>query len=200
MKFKFFCVKWILIAQVLMLAGCTVAPPKDPSNACHIFDEYPKWYRAAKKSSDRWGVPISTLMAFVYKESTFDGKALPPRKKILGLIPAGRSSTAFGYSQALRSTWDEYKKDTGRWFAERDNFDDAIDFVGWYNNKSMKQLGLSNKDPYSLYLVYHEGPTGYRKKTYKKKRFVVRAAGTVKKQTDKYSNQMYGCRSMLAEL
>ena len=41
-------------------------------------------------------------------------------------------SSAYGYAQALEGTWDDYRKDTGRRGADRDDFADSSDFIGWY--------------------------------------------------------------------
>ena len=47
-----------------------------------------------------------------------------------GVIPAGRQSTAYGYAQALDGTWKEYRQETGRRFATRDNIRDGIGLHG----------------------------------------------------------------------
>ena len=48
--------------------------------------------------------------------------------------------------------------------ADRDDFGDTIDFIGWYNNVSNEQLGIDKQDAFRLYLAYHEGHGGYRNK------------------------------------
>jgi hypothetical protein len=88
-------------------------------------------------------------MAFVHQESRFVAKAKPPRRKILGFIPGPRPSDAYGYSQALQSTWDAYKRSAGRYGADRDDFGDAIHFVGWYNHQSWKRNGIDRHDAYA---------------------------------------------------
>ena len=93
--------------------------------------------------------------------------AKPPRKRVLG-IPLGRSSSAYGYAQATDEAWSDYKKSTGRRFVKRSDFGDAIDFIGWYNHRSNKRLGLRKNDTYNLYLAYYNGHTGYAKGAWKK--------------------------------
>ena len=41
--------------------------------------------------------------------------------------------------------------------ADRDDFNDAIDFIGWYNDQSSRRSKISKSDAYNLYLAYHEG-------------------------------------------
>ncbi|MCB2130933.1 MAG: lytic transglycosylase, partial [Rhodobacteraceae bacterium] len=71
------------------------------------------------KTESRWGVPVAVQMATIYQESKFIGNAKTPRKFALGVIPMGRQSSAFGYSQAIDGTWDDYRAATGRRGASR---------------------------------------------------------------------------------
>ena len=41
----------LLTMAILVMAGCASTPPKRQDNLCTIFDQYPEWYDAAKKSS-----------------------------------------------------------------------------------------------------------------------------------------------------
>ncbi len=154
-------------AGSLVLAACGTTPPANVEDICAIFQEKEKWYKAAKKSEKRWGTPIHVQLAIIHQESTFKFDAKPPRTKLMGFIPWKRPSNAYGYAQALESTWAMYERDTGRRWADRDDFDDAIDFVGWYTDMSQRTVGISKWDPYNQYLAYHEGQTGWRKKSYR---------------------------------
>ena len=122
--------------SALFVAGCGTTPPTNVEDICEIFEEKPRWYRAALKSEERWGTPIHVQLAIIRQESTFRFNARPPRRKLLGFIPWTRPSDAYGYAQALESTWAWYQRDTGRRGADRDDFGDAIDFVGWYTHQS----------------------------------------------------------------
>lgn len=187
----------ILLSLIVLVAGCAGNPPRSLDNICHIFDEKGGWYKDAKKASKKWGIPISTSMAFMHQESRFVAKAKPGRKKIWGFIPGPRKSSAYGYSQAKRETWDWYKKSSGHWGADRNDFDDAVDFVAWYNHISVKKLKLSPNDSYSLYLAYHEGHGGFSRRTYKKKAWLVQVARKVKARSDKYQQQLRKCERRL---
>lgn len=176
--------------------GCAT-PPKNTKNLCLIFDEKGGWYKDAKRAYRRWGSPIPVMMAMMHRESSFKRKAKPPRKRILLIIPGPRSSTAYGYSQALESTWNIYKRETGRYGADRNDFDDAIDFIGWYNHKSHIECGIRPDNAYALYLAYHEGQGGFNRGTYKNKDWLKKAANEVASQAKYYQEQLQGCQKRL---
>ena len=182
---------------VALLPACVTSPPKQVDNVCHIFREKSGWYGDAKESRARWGVPVSVSMAFMHQESRFVATAKPPRKKLWGVIPGPRPSDAYGYSQAKDSTWEWYQRSTGNYGADRDDFGDAIDFVGWYNNVSHKELGIDKQDAFRLYLAYHEGHGGYRKQSYRSKDWLVDVARKVDRQARRYNSQLQECSEEL---
>ncbi len=188
-----------LVAAVFAagLAACSAAAPHQVDDACAIFSERKGWYDDALDANKRWGVPISIQLAFIRQESSFESDAKPPRRKYLGFIPGERPSDAFGYAQALDSTWDEYRHDTGERGADRDEFADAVDFIGWYNARSANLCGIRRDDAYSLYLAYHEGPHGYRRGTYRQKQWLMAAAERVAKKAERYRSQLKRCEKNL---
>ena len=186
-----------ILTPFVSLQGC-VSTPSQAANACEIFKQKYFWFKAAKKSSKKWNVPIATLMSIINQESSYKQYAKPPRKKLFGFIPLlTRESSSLGYSQATKGTWEQYKKETGKRFVTRISFKDSVDFVGWYINYAHKELGISKKDTYSIYLAYHEGINGFRNKTYKKKQKLLKTASRVKKQEQTYNNQLSKCMSKL---
>ena len=128
-------------------------------------------------------------------ESDFDWLAKPPRKKIFKIIPFKRQSSSFGYSQAIKGTWEQYKKETGNKLATRARFKDSVDFIGWYTNKPESILKISKKDAFKQYLAYHEGWGHY--KYYKKNKKVIGLAKKVKKQSNIYKKQLSKCKNSL---
>lgn len=183
------------LALLLLTAACAGAPsvPQDPGNLCGIFQEYPDWHAAADQSRRRWGVPIPVMMAILYHESGFRSDARPPRTSCLWIFPGPRPSTAYGYPQALDGTWDLYRQKTGNRGADRDDFADAVDFVGWYCRVSRLECGIPSDNAYRLYLAYHEGWTGYRRGAYRGKRHVLTAARRVSATAARYASQMRDC-------
>ena len=186
----------LLLLLVLFAAGCA-GPPRRVHDICAVFEEKPSWYREAKKSQDRWGIPIPVMMAIIYQESGFHPRARPPRKKILGFIPGPRPSTSFGYAQALSTTWSNYIRATGRKGARRDVFSDVVDFVGWYCRRSRKECGIASSDTYRLYLAYHEGRSGFNQGTYRGKRWLLKVAAKVRERARIYGRQLARCREKL---
>ncbi|MDX1482585.1 MAG: hypothetical protein R3315_12955 [Woeseiaceae bacterium] len=184
---------WIAVS----FAGCSSAPPANVENICAIFKEKKSWYRDAKKSEERWGTPIHVQLAIIRQESSFRFDARPARNKLLGFIPWTRPSDAYGYAQALDSTWQWYKDDTGRRFADRDDFGDAIDFVGWYTDVSTRTAGISKWDPYNQYLAYHEGQGGWQRGSYRSKRWLMQVARTVDYRAKEWGAQLVRCEDDL---
>ena len=158
--------KAIIAVLILLMAGCATAPPKNPDNICQIFREKGGWYKDAYASSRRWGAPIPVMMSFIYQESAFHSNAKPPRRWILWVIPWTRPASAKGYSQATNETWKAYKRDTGHWLADRNDFGDAIDFIGWYIYQSHKANRIKKNDAYHLYLAYYDQLTDLPNRTF----------------------------------
>ena len=195
--------KWVslttlmFVVFVVAIVGCSNNPPRQPGNLCKVFQEKPKWYRGAVSAQKTWGLPVSVGMAFVYRESSYIADAKPPRGKLLWVIPWRRPSSAYGYAQATDKAWDDYKKQTRRLFVERDDLKDALDFIGWYNDRSHRHLGIAKDDAYNLYLAYYVGPTGYAKGVWKKQPAVQSYARRVVDRAQSYGKQLNGCAGKL---
>jgi len=84
-------------------------------------------------------------------ESDFDWLAKPARQKIFKIIPFKRPSSSLGYSQAVKGTWEQYKKETNNKLATRVRFKDSVNFIGWYTDKTEKLLKISKKK-YPLFI------------------------------------------------
>lgn len=188
-------VKIILILGFLLLSACaTLPPPQAVHNVCQIFRQYPSWYQDSLRAQMRWQIPIHVQMAIMHQESKFQADAKPPYQFFLGIIPLGRPSTAYGYSQALDSTWDLYRRSTGHYFASRQDFSDAVDFIGWYANNANVRAKIPRTDAYRLYLAYHEGVGGYMQQSYLRKPWLMRVAHKVSAQAAIYQAQLATCR------
>lgn len=192
-KLYFTPTKILFLLCVFLLSGCATSPPSSPENICSIFQEKPSWRKAAQNTQKKWGVPPQITMAIMYQESSFRHDAIPPRRYLLGFIPWGRVSTAYGYAQAKDETWADYKKEAGRVLARRDNFSDALDFMGWYIHKSQQVNGTSKWDAYGQYLNYHEGWTGYKKRSYDSKPWLKQVATKVQSRAERFGSQYRSC-------
>ncbi|RMA42885.1 transglycosylase SLT domain-containing protein [Rhodophyticola porphyridii] len=181
---------------LLVLAGCgrNFSAPRDLDNACSIINERPAYFRAMRASERNWGVPVHVQMATIYQESRFIGDARTPFRYALGVIPLGRQSSAYGYSQALDGTWDEYRQRTGNRGAQRHNIRDATDFMGWYMTQTVERNGVPLSDARNQYLAYHEGHTGFSRGSYNAKPWLLRVADEVAARAQVYQLQLARCR------
>ncbi len=183
---------------LLLLAACgggssKFSAPRDLENACAIVRERPQYFSAMKSTERKWGIPIHVQMATIHQESKFIGNAQTPHQFALGIIPMGRQSSAYGYSQALDGTWEEYQTEQNRRSARRDRIADATDFMGWYMDQSEKRLGISKADARNQYLAYHEGRTGFARQSFLAKPWLVDVAGRVQRRSEMYALQLAGC-------
>ena len=190
--------RFLKLAIVGLVASCggggNYKAPRNLENACAIVAERPAYLRAMQATERRWGIPIHVQMATIHQESKFIGDARTPHRYVLGIIPVGRQSSAYGYSQALDGTWDEYRKSTGNRRARRDNIRDATDFMGWYMNDSSRILGISKYDAASQYLAYHEGRNGFARGSHQGKGWLMGVAGKVNARSELYRMQLASCR------
>ena len=184
-----------LIILILLVSSCS-SIPQNTSNSCSIFEEKYLWYKHAKKTEKKWGTPVYLQLAIINMESNFNRFAKPPRQKLFKVVPYKRLSSSFGYSQAIKGTWKQYKEETGSKFATRSRFKDSVDFIGWYTNKTEKILKVSKEDAFKQYIAYHEGWGNY--KNYKNNKKVINLAKIVEKQSKIYKQQLSKCKNSLS--
>ena len=183
----------VLFVFVASCGSSNYSAPRNLDNACSIVQQRPSYLKAMKKAERRWGIPVHVQMATIYQESKFIGNARTPYQFALGIIPLGRQSSAYGYSQALDATWNEYRRSGGRRGARRDNINDAADFIGWYMAQSSELLGISKTDAGSQYLAYHEGRSGFARGSHRGKSWLMRIARDVNSRAARYQSQLQSC-------
>jgi len=184
-----------VLTALLAVTGCGERTPGTQDDLCAVFDQHPSWYDYAEAAQSRWGTPIPVLMAFVQFESGFRETARPPRRYLLGFIPWRWETSAYGYAQAKDATWTDYLHATPDAYRKRTDMEDALDFVGWYNHRSVVDLGLARDDAVSLYLAYHEGHAGYRRGDWRQDPDVRRYAARVAARAQMYRTQLQTCES-----
>ncbi|HEV8034842.1 lytic transglycosylase [Yoonia sp.] len=187
------------MACVMLLASCSSgsgynSAPRNLDDACSIVSERPEYLRAFKAVERKYGVPVPALMAMIYQESKFIGNNRTPHRYALGVIPVGRQSSAFGYSQALDGTWEEYVRGPGGRSARRDDIFDATDFMGWYMTLTVQETGVPIYDTRNQYLAYHDGRTGFLRGTWRSKSWLIRISGEVEARAVMYDQQLRSCR------
>jgi len=187
------------LLALFVLASCGGggygAPPRNLENACAILDERPEYARALAASAREWGIPAHVQMATIYQESKFVSDARTPYRWTLGVIPTGRISSAYGYSQALDGTWEDYMDEAGRWGARRTDIRDAADFIGWYMAQSSERLGIAPDDARNQYLAYHEGRAGFTRGSHRAKPWLLRVSDKVGARAQRYRAQLGRCRA-----
>lgn len=189
--------RFVLLGLVLMAAACggNNKPPTTVLDACRMKSERPHWFRAMENTQRKWGVPVSVQMATIARESSFQHDARPMKR--VGSSIFSREvprSSAYGYAQALDGTWDWYKTETGQRRANRANFSDASDFIGWYMTQNARANGVSQSDAYRQYLAYHDGITGYARGSYRSKSWLPAVARDVEAWAARYETQLQNCR------
>ena len=187
--------KKILFVFLFFLISACSSIPKNTADGCSIFYEKYFWYKHTKKTEKKWGVPIYIQLAIIKTESDFNWLAKPKRLKLFKVIPYKRPSSSFGYSQAVKGTFKQYKNETGSKLARRTRFKDSVDFIGWYMNKTEKILKIPKTDVYRQYIAYHEGWGNY--KNYKNNKKVIILAKRVTAQAEKYRKQIKQCQRKL---
>lgn len=190
----------LVVLMVMLVASCSSggynSAPRNLDNACTLLKERPEYARAFKATERKWNVPVHVQMATIYQESKFVSDARTPFRYVAGVIPMGRQSSAYGYSQALDGTWEEYLAATGKRNARRNNIRDASDFMGWYMNETKRRNGVSLSDARNQYLAYHEGHSGFARRTYTRKSWLVRVSGEVGQRAKMYRSQLSRCRAV----
>ncbi|WP_455480802.1 transglycosylase SLT domain-containing protein [Bartonella sp. B12(2025)] len=185
-------------ALVFLLEGCATTSPIYTDNACTVLAQkdgfFDSWEKASKRAEIHYGIPMPIILATINMESSFRYNARPPRTKLLGFIPWKRRSTAYGYSQALDSTWAMYVRSTGRFFARRTNFADAADFVAWYHRQSVQRNGVRANDAYNLYLNYYMGHSAYARSRGHVTAALAQAARRMERMSIQYEKQLRACR------
>jgi hypothetical protein len=186
----------VSVVLLLSLSACASAPD-NINDVCAVFDQkdgwLSSWQDAAERTERKYGIPVPVLMATLRKESAFDGHARPPRTTVLGFIPWSRPSSAYGYSQALDGTWEQYRLETGNFGASRSDFEDAIDFVGWYHSKTVQKYGVAPNDAYNLYLAYYLGWAAYGRGDWQGNGGLLGYAKSTQDMSDRYAMQLQGC-------
>ena len=183
----------LLLVFVLGSCAGSSGPPVNQTDACSVLDQKRGWLKDLRRSESTWGVPVHVQMATIWKESNYTRRAKTSKKYFLWIIPNGRISTAYGYGQVIDGTWDWYRDDTGNRRADRDDFGDVTDFIGWYMGVSHRRLGIAKNDAYNQYLAYHDGQTGYSRGSYASKAWLLNVANEVQAMANRYEVQLRRC-------
>jgi hypothetical protein len=179
----------VLLLFVPWLEGCHHGQPKNIDDACEMYRDFPGWLSVGKEVQKRWGTPLSLQLAVIYTESRFEAQAQPKRE----FMHLFHKSSARGYAQALDSVWRIYVHSTHQLGADRENFSEASDFIGWYTHISKERFGMPYNNTFDHYLAYHEGWAGYAKGSYKRQKWLIQVAREAQRQAARYQKQLFSC-------
>lgn len=165
-----------------LLSGSKTAHSADNiENACTMMQQRADWHHSAKAASEKWQVPVPSILAIIRHESRFKARA------------AARKSSAYGFAQALDGTWAWYRKAAKVQDADRTSFADSANFIGWYMTETRRRIGLPDHDLASHYLAYHEGHGGYRSTRWVEKPRLISIAQKVAQTAWTYEQQLQNC-------
>jgi hypothetical protein len=180
-----------------LVAACggTEKPPSTVVDACRMQTERPHWFEAMRETEAKWGIPVSVQLATIARESSFVADARPMRteRHLIFFERDVPRSSAYGYAQAIDGTWEWYVRETGRRRADRTDFADASDFIGWYMATNSQMNGVAPTDAYNQYLAYHEGKAGFARGSYRRKAWLPPVARDVQAWAVRYEQQLQSC-------
>lgn len=166
-------------------------------NICAVYSDNFDWFRYSHEAERKWGIDKTIVLAVIKSESGFNSFAMPVKSYLFGFIPWETHSSAFGYSQALKGTWEEFVDESPGWVRSRANFKDSAEFVAWYLSKCSKRAKIDRHDAGKLYLCYHEGVTGYKRKTYLKKQWLIEKSESIAEDVINAKKELSQCQTTL---
>lgn len=141
----------LLVISIIIISSCSEKTQvNDNMGACEILAQHSSWKKSLKTAQQNYNLPPAFAMAIIYQESRFNADA------------KSKYSSAYGYAQAIDGTWKHFQQDV-KSNAKRNNFDDSVQFIGWYMSQLSKSLKLRMTDSKNLYMAYMLGATGFKR-------------------------------------
>lgn len=186
-------IRLFFVLSLFFITACNSilhTPRIKANNICNVLDQHRSWNQSLENVEKNWGVEKNLVLAFIHQESRFQSNARPGKD---AHIANNTPSNAYGFAQVKKETWEWYQFKVQNHHGVRDNFHDAIDFIGWYINVSTKRLNISKRDVLRQYLAYHEGHGGFERKTFIKKPWLIAVAKKVSRKAQTYKKQLRNC-------
>lgn len=176
-----------------LLAGCAKRLPFVAYDdcICCVVDANWGWKTVLKKTSNRHSISPGLVMSIIFNESSFKQYARPKEEHLWGWFSYQRSS-AYGYAQIKDETWQWYRSHNPGWFQSRTQFSDSADFIGWYYDLFIDRFP-DHQNAADFYLAYHEGLGGYKRETYRSKKWLVEKSKHVAERAAQYDQQLLDC-------
>ena len=131
----------VLVIAGLILSGCFGSKPvKQEQDICKILDDKKVWIAPALQAESKYGTPLYVTLALLETPLTdLKKKHVKPRS----------------------TDWDDYRIRSERWDATPYNPSDAVDFIGWFAQESIKRNKIAVDDVSAHYLNMRLGHGEY---------------------------------------
>lgn len=158
---------------VLMLSGCFGSSTKPALLICEELDDNEEWVEPAVLAQQKYGTPISlSLVLLELPLSDLDKKHVRPRS----------------------ADWDEYRIRSERWDASPQVPADAVDFIGWFTQQSVKRNNIAWQDAGEHYLALRLGHGGYHRFEADKYPELAQQTKGVELRAQRWSNELQACK------
>lgn len=156
------------------LVGCFGSGAKHVEpDICELLDENDEWLKPLANAQANYGTPVSLTLALLEQPlSEFDKAHVLPRT----------------------ADWDEYRVRTENWAASPRNIEDAVDFIGWFSQESIKRNKLSWSNVSAHYLSYRLGHGGYHRYDAEKYPELKMKADKIQQQSHKWQQSLKRCQ------
>ncbi len=131
-----------LLTLLTGLSGCFGSEVRQQLNICAELDNNDEWIEATVSTQLKYGAPISLSLALLELPLfDLDKKHVRPRA----------------------ADWDEYRIRSESWDASPHEVADAVDFIGWFTQQSVKRNSISWGDVSAHYLALRLGHGDYHR-------------------------------------
>lgn len=177
----------VLAVSLLGLTGCfggfggfggiggkkSVKTVKPEPNICELLQREKTWIQPALKSEQRYGTPLA--LTFVLLE-----QPLTQLKKT--------------HIKPRAADWDEYRIRSERWDASPNNAADAVDFIGWFTQESVKRNNITLNDVSAHYLALRVGHGNYHRLQADKYPELLQQAEQIERKAQQWQSELALCR------
>ena len=188
---------WLVVYALLFVSGCSL--PTDQTNhrdACAFLADNPAILQSTLYTTQ---APKSQaqILSIIKHESNHQAHARPVASWFIqSWIPRSYHSSAYGYAQGTRATWQDFQQKT-RSRRYQSSYHDNIQFIDWYFSTRGHLIKPYHSENYGRYLLYHDGPTAYHKGKSHSAKFRYYAE-RVAQSTDRADEQLQRCQKTLA--
>lgn len=135
--------KWVVLPFcIVILSGCFGSTVKQNLQICEELDDTDDWVEPAMLAQKKYGTPLALSLALLELPlSELDKKHVRPRA----------------------ADWDEYRIRSERWDASPNSPEDAIDFIGWFTQQTVKRNKIGWQNVKEHYLALRLGHGGLQR-------------------------------------